>query len=220
MKQLFAGIVLIVLIGVGGFFYRNVKEKPGMLAEQPVCTRDAKLCPDGTSVGRQGPSCTFAPCAAPNVEVIEVGLGFVLPAGYAQIERGSAAQETLRIFQKPASSPNAPHLITIKRYPIPEGKTANEVILENTRFQPSDMPADDMADYKIVVLNGKTFYGTVIERFEGQVESSYFLPRTSDVLRFDLLERDVTTWMEPAMVIEQLPEHAALLQMLGTVQTN
>ncbi len=27
-----------------------------------VCTMDAKICPDGTGVGRVGPSCEFAPC--------------------------------------------------------------------------------------------------------------------------------------------------------------
>jgi len=26
------------------------------------CTMDAKMCPDGSYVGRQGPSCAFAPC--------------------------------------------------------------------------------------------------------------------------------------------------------------
>lgn len=31
---------------------------PGPVA----CTMDAKLCPDGTAVGRVGPSCEFAPC--------------------------------------------------------------------------------------------------------------------------------------------------------------
>lgn len=31
---------------------------------EPVyCTMDAKLCPDGTSVGRVGPKCDFAPCS-------------------------------------------------------------------------------------------------------------------------------------------------------------
>ena len=31
--------------------------------EEPVfCTMDAKLCPDGSSVGRQPPNCEFAPC--------------------------------------------------------------------------------------------------------------------------------------------------------------
>ncbi len=27
-----------------------------------LCTMDAKLCPDGTSVGRIPPNCEFAPC--------------------------------------------------------------------------------------------------------------------------------------------------------------
>jgi hypothetical protein len=27
-----------------------------------ACTQEAKLCPDGTSVGRTGPNCEFAPC--------------------------------------------------------------------------------------------------------------------------------------------------------------
>lgn len=27
-----------------------------------VCTADAKLCPDGSYVGRTGPRCEFAPC--------------------------------------------------------------------------------------------------------------------------------------------------------------
>jgi hypothetical protein len=27
-----------------------------------ACTMDAKICPDGSAVGRQGPSCEFAPC--------------------------------------------------------------------------------------------------------------------------------------------------------------
>ncbi len=29
---------------------------------QVACTMDAKLCPDGSSVGRTGPNCEFAPC--------------------------------------------------------------------------------------------------------------------------------------------------------------
>ncbi|TNE27547.1 MAG: hypothetical protein EP349_09065 [Alphaproteobacteria bacterium] len=31
-------------------------------AESVMCTMDAKLCPDGSSVGRTGPNCEFAPC--------------------------------------------------------------------------------------------------------------------------------------------------------------
>lgn len=37
----------------------------------PMCTTEAKICPDGTGVGRSGPNCEFAPCptaAAPETE--------------------------------------------------------------------------------------------------------------------------------------------------------
>lgn len=35
------------------------------IIEQPVaCTADAKICPDGTGVGRVGPDCEFAACPA------------------------------------------------------------------------------------------------------------------------------------------------------------
>lgn len=35
----------------------------GGTSEQPVaCTMDAKMCPDGSYVGRVGPNCEFAPC--------------------------------------------------------------------------------------------------------------------------------------------------------------
>ena len=30
--------------------------------EQGACTMDAKICPDGSAVGRSGPDCAFKPC--------------------------------------------------------------------------------------------------------------------------------------------------------------
>lgn len=37
----------------------------------PMCTTEAKICPDGTGVGRTGPNCEFAPC--PNAAAPEAG---------------------------------------------------------------------------------------------------------------------------------------------------
>ena len=34
-----------------------------------ICAMDAKICPDGSSVGRTGPSCTFAACPTSNTDV-------------------------------------------------------------------------------------------------------------------------------------------------------
>lgn len=33
-----------------------------MPQQQQLCTQEAKLCPDGSSVGRTGPHCEFATC--------------------------------------------------------------------------------------------------------------------------------------------------------------
>ncbi len=37
--------------------------------QSPIaCTMDAKICPDGSAVGRSGPTCEFAPCPASTTE--------------------------------------------------------------------------------------------------------------------------------------------------------
>lgn len=39
--------------------------------EQRACTMEAKICPDGTAVGRTGPNCEFAPCGNETIPVTE-----------------------------------------------------------------------------------------------------------------------------------------------------
>lgn len=220
MKSLIGGIVLIIVIGFAGFIYRNVLERTG--GPEPVaCTMEAKVCPDGTSVGRSGPACEFTPCAFPNVEIASAKIAYALPAGYVDgVQQPGADGENpgmLDFYQKQALGTSF-HYLTVYAYPIPAGKTGNDVIIANTMFSPSGEPATDMSKFKPVLVNGKTFQGVVIERFEGQVMSSYFLVRATDVLRFDIIEKDVD-WTNPDLVIENLPEHKALLKMLGTLQT-
>jgi len=52
-------ILLLALLGWAGWNYGLRPE------EGTVCTQDAKLCPDGSSVGRTGPNCEFAACPEP-----------------------------------------------------------------------------------------------------------------------------------------------------------
>ncbi|MCU0660518.1 MAG: hypothetical protein MUD00_02815 [Candidatus Pacebacteria bacterium] len=54
----------ITILGIIGLIifviYLNSKQKD---STTPVaCTMDAKICPDGTAVGRVGPNCDFAAC--------------------------------------------------------------------------------------------------------------------------------------------------------------
>lgn len=50
------GLLIVAALVSGGFYI--LKQTPTPKA----CTEEAKICPDGTSVGRTGPNCDFAPC--------------------------------------------------------------------------------------------------------------------------------------------------------------
>ncbi len=219
MKSLAFGIVLILLLGIGGFLYRNVMENTG--GPLPVaCTEEAKICPDGTSVGRTGPSCEFTPCALPNVEIPSSNLSFALPAGYTTDENAYGAEPTLiSAFIKPSLSSSVSHTIIVRQFKIAEGETFEDVLIAQTRFQPSDMQAEDMEKFDQLLINGRTWYHVVIERFEAIVHSAYYLPRENDVIRFEVVEHDVTDWMEADLNVRDLPEHSALEALLSTLQS-
>ena len=217
MKQLSFFLVLIAVLGIAGFFYRYAMERPGQ-GDMAACTMEARICPDGSSVGRTGPDCRFAGCPPADVEIPAIRITFILPQGYTQLLSGTPSQDTLRIFEKPSLSASVPHTIHIKRYPIPEGQTPEQVIIANTRYQPADMQAENLTRFTTVSEGGKSYRWTVIERFEALVQSSYFLVRENDVLRFDVVEHDVTDWMDPDLVVSELPEHRALRALLGSLQ--
>jgi len=76
MSKIFIGILgLIIVVVVGGalvysvYFSLPKQETPNGKIDNPVfCTMEAKLCPDGSYVGRTGPKCEFAVCPAPKGE--------------------------------------------------------------------------------------------------------------------------------------------------------
>ncbi len=220
MKQLIALTAVLIVVGIGGFMYRNALEHPA--TGTPVataCTMEAKLCPDGSGVGRSGPDCTFAVCAFPNAEDTAIGIAFVVPAGYLANPEAIGPDETLRaVFDKPSKG-EVPHSLIIRRYAIPEGKTSDSVILANTMYESSGNMAKSIKEFKPVIINGKTYQTVVLERFEGQIHSAYYLVRTNDVLKFEVLEKDVD-WTSPKLVIESLPEHKALQSLLMTLQSS
>ena len=59
-------IFIVVVFIFGGLLYIYNPEPVEFKnpdEELPVaCTMEAKLCPDGTYVGRTGPNCEFTPC--------------------------------------------------------------------------------------------------------------------------------------------------------------
>lgn len=57
-------------LGYGPWFERVIVGESGNKNGGSACTQEAKLCPDGTAVGRVGPTCEFAACPV-DEEVIQ-----------------------------------------------------------------------------------------------------------------------------------------------------
>jgi hypothetical protein len=61
--MLLAGVLLLSACASAPPEGGDGSSSAGSSSSAPVpCTLEAKLCPDGTSVGRTGPDCAFAPC--------------------------------------------------------------------------------------------------------------------------------------------------------------
>ncbi len=71
MKNLnfvFIFILIVAAVGFVAVFLINQNEQaPNGIA----CTMDAMICPDGTAVGRVGPSCEFAPCPTAPTPIVD-----------------------------------------------------------------------------------------------------------------------------------------------------
>lgn len=60
MKRFGIAIIVLAVIALAGWLLIHVRMVPRPSAQ--ACTLEAKLCPDGTVVGRTGPNCAFAQC--------------------------------------------------------------------------------------------------------------------------------------------------------------
>lgn len=69
-----AGIALVIGLGVVTVVLVKSNQK-ARLDEQVFCTMEAKICPDGSGVGRKGPNCEFAPCPIATTTSASVSFG-------------------------------------------------------------------------------------------------------------------------------------------------
>jgi hypothetical protein len=108
-------------------------------------------------------------------------------------------------------------MIIIRHYPITASSSALAVIRETAIGGASGMPVPTTS-FTSTVLGSHRFTVATVERFEGVVDTSYYLARNTDVLRFDAIDTNVIGWTDPALDQSALPAHAALITMLGTLQ--
>lgn len=62
-KIILLGVGIFLVVSAGFWFYSEIKNNNN---KEIACTQEAKLCPDGSYVGRSGPKCEFAACPSVN----------------------------------------------------------------------------------------------------------------------------------------------------------
>ncbi|MCX6712490.1 MAG: hypothetical protein NT041_02275, partial [Candidatus Vogelbacteria bacterium] len=65
MKKYLVALIIVALVLVAGITYFKLSKSTA--PDQIVCTKEAKICPDGSTVGRSGPKCEFEECPAAQV---------------------------------------------------------------------------------------------------------------------------------------------------------
>ncbi len=212
MRSLLFGILIIILVGFGGLVYRNVVERPS----RPIaCPMDAMVCPDGTSVARTGLSCTFSPCPPPNVSLADVGISFAVPTGFVVAEIPDA--ESVAAYEMATTSSAEVASIVVRQYAIAASSTALATIRQTAIGGASGEPMPTTS-FTSTVLGTHRFTVVSLERFEGVVNTAYYLARGTDVLRFDAIDRGVTNWTDSTLSVSTLPAHKALIELLATLQ--
>ena len=213
MKSLFLGILLIIVLGIGGFVYRNAVEH----SSQPqACPLDALMCPDGTSVGRSGPACVFPVCPPPNVAFPDIGITFAVPAGFNLVETSDEA--SFAMYESIDASSTKKANIVMRRYAIDASSTPLATIQQTAIGGASGLPVS-ATEYSSVRLGERFFTVVPIERFEGVVDIAYYYARSGskDVLRFDAIDTGAD-WTNPNLNVTTLPAQTALRKLLTTLQ--
>lgn len=211
MKSLLLGVLLIIIVGLGGLVYRNAVEHPS----QPIaCPMDAQVCPDGTAVARTGTSCTFSQCLPPNVSLTDIGISFAVPAGFSAAALPDAS--SVVAYEMPNASSTETASIIIRRYAIAASSTALATIQQTAISGASGAPVS-VTSFTSTVLGNHRYTVVSIERFEGVIDTAYYLARSSDVLRFDAVDRGAD-WTNPNLDVAKLPAHMALAKLLSTLQ--
>jgi tryptophan-rich sensory protein len=105
----------IIWVSFAGYLNFSIWQLSMSKADQTACTMEAKLCPDGSYVGRTAPDCEFAPCpeTAPVLGGDKDEHGCIGSAGYSWCEQ---KQKCLRVFEEDCFSNEAIKTALAKKY--------------------------------------------------------------------------------------------------------
>lgn len=168
---LIAIFVIAVVLGSLWFFGNNFRAT-GLSAEQPQ--EEASALPEGWGV-----------IVAQGLTVAHPGTPWTV--GVPNEDEVFAVELSGEVVPKAR--------IVISSVPITE--SFENTIMEDVTYSPSGNKPEDITDFDLLVVGGRTWYVTQIELFEAQSMRVYYLKRSeTEAVKVSLFESDITDWME------------------------
>ena len=208
MKELMLGIVLIILLGLGGFLYQNATKKE--VPDGPVaCTLDARICPDGSAVGRTAPSCEFEACPSDAVT-------YSAPAGFIDTLPLLSSMVVGRVgFYSKEPNVISNNISVFVHKTSPERSFEN-VLLEEIVLSPSDLHPESLEKFEKVTVGDREVYRIINERFEATVEITYAVELEGFAVLVSLRDVSVENWMQD-FTLEELEDLEILEAVVNSV---
>ena len=163
-------VAVIAVLGAAGYFAYKQYSAPKQ-PEQIVCTQEAKLCPDGSSVGRIGPNCEFADCPAITDETAGLPIqSQQATEGWKTYKNGKSGYE----IKYPAD-------LIIEEYPINQKSEFSVDLLRIVSSKESNLPTSLFIN---VFKNTKKL---TVQQLADQTGSAYILP--SSPVEYKIISR-------------------------------
>lgn len=162
--------IIILLTGTGSYILGQNSVRPAALITptitqiaQKTCSLEAKVCPDGSSVGRSGPNCEFAPCPTviPSVTNTKLSVDQKNRCNDASIRKLNNAQAY--VYQKEDYKKiGTPEIqfegILTKNPPLPSNMATT--LMRELTYKLNGInidTRDDLSEYinKVVIITGK-----------------------------------------------------------------
>lgn len=203
-QKVAVGLVIAALLAGISYYYWQMRPA-GPFWQEQGCTTEAKICPDGSAVGRSGPNCEFAAC--PGEE-----------SGNTAIDTdGWAATTTAQgiIFKYPADLASAEYVHPNDWPPtldVREGVVACEVSgSEITGGVMTERRLVNGHDY-CVTREGEGAAGSIYTTYtyttqrDGQVATLSFVIRTVQCLNYDEPQRSVCQAAQAGFDVNRLAD--------------
>lgn len=199
MKELLLGVVLIILLGLGSFLYQNaIKENSP--AGPIACTLEARVCPDGSAVGRTGPSCEFEACPSDAVT-------YTPPRGFIDTLPLLSSMVVGRVGFYTKEPNTISNSITVFVHKTSPERSFENVLLEEVILSPSDLRPESLDKFEKVTVGDREVYQIINERFEATVEITYAIELEGYAVLVALRDISVENWMQDFTLaeLEDLP---------------